>query len=52
MVWNYGVVAVLAACGGALFYLQFRKLDMDEDKLNMLPKGTVVSTEVSEKLAS
>jgi POT family proton-dependent oligopeptide transporter len=37
LVWNYGVVAVLAAFGGTCFWLTFRKLDADEDQLNMLP---------------
>lgn len=39
MVWNYGVVAVLATIGGIAFWLQFRHLDQEEDHLNMLPKG-------------
>ncbi|KAL2015544.1 hypothetical protein VTK56DRAFT_5243 [Thermocarpiscus australiensis] len=39
LVWNYGVVAVLAAAGGTMFWLQFRHLDKQEDQLNMLPKG-------------
>ncbi|KAK3326352.1 peptide transporter-like protein [Apodospora peruviana] len=39
LVWNYGVVAVLAVIGGTLFWLQFRHLDKEEDHLNMLPKG-------------
>ncbi|KAK5230443.1 hypothetical protein LTR47_007585 [Exophiala xenobiotica] len=37
LVWNYGVVAVLAAVGGVCFWLNFRKLDSEEDRLNMLP---------------
>jgi len=36
LVWNYGVVAVLAAIGGICFWFNFRQLDADEDKLNML----------------
>lgn len=39
LVWNYGVVAVLAAVGGTLFWLQFRHLDHEEDHLNELPQG-------------
>ncbi|KAJ0107432.1 hypothetical protein J7T55_009397 [Diaporthe amygdali] len=42
LVWNYTVVAILAAIGGSLFYIQFRKLDQEEDQLNMLPKGHLV----------
>lgn len=35
--WNYGVVAVLAAAGGVLFWLDNKKLDKMEDQLNLLP---------------
>ena len=38
-VWNYGVSAVLAGVGGIAFWFTYRKLDADEDKLNMLPTG-------------
>jgi proton-dependent oligopeptide transporter, POT family len=37
LIWNYGIVAVLAAIGGSLFWLQFRDLDKEEDRLNLLP---------------
>lgn len=37
LVWNYGVVAVMAFFGGVFFYLNNRKLDSEEDKLNALP---------------
>ncbi|KAL3419872.1 POT family protein [Phlyctema vagabunda] len=37
LVWNYGVVAVVAAIGGCLFWWDNRKLDKEEDRLNMLP---------------
>ena len=37
LIWNYGVVAILAAFGGTMFWLQFRGMDKDEDRLNMLP---------------
>jgi POT family proton-dependent oligopeptide transporter len=36
LVWNYGVVAVLAFAGGVAFWLCFAKLDRDEDKWNMI----------------
>ncbi|KZT71325.1 PTR2-domain-containing protein [Daedalea quercina L-15889] len=39
LVWNYGSMAVIAAIGGTLFWLSFRKLDAQEDELNMLPSG-------------
>ncbi|KAK4229601.1 POT family-domain-containing protein [Podospora fimiseda] len=41
LVWNYGVVAILAVVGGICFWLQFRGLDKMEDELNLLPKGEV-----------
>jgi hypothetical protein len=34
--------AVLAFVGGSLFWVQFRKLDREEDGLNMLPQGRLV----------
>ncbi|KAK1760537.1 putative peptide transporter ptr2 [Echria macrotheca] len=39
LIWNYGVVAVMAFVGGILFWLQFRGLDAEEDRLNMLARG-------------
>jgi len=36
LVWNYGVVAVLSGLGGIAFWFNFRALDKEEDKLNML----------------
>lgn len=39
LVWNYGVVAVLSFIGGTGFWLQYRGLDKQEDRLNMLPTG-------------
>jgi POT family proton-dependent oligopeptide transporter len=39
LVWNYGVMAVLSAVGGTLFFMQYRQLDRDEDMLNQLPVG-------------
>lgn len=36
LVWNYGVVAVIAFIGGVAFWLCFRKLDAEEDKWNMI----------------
>ncbi|OAG34492.1 hypothetical protein AYO21_11358 [Fonsecaea monophora] len=42
LVWNYGVVAVLAGIGGILFWLNFKKLDSEEDKLNMLQASSYV----------
>ena len=39
LIWNYGVVAVLAAIGGVCFWFNFRNLDKEEDKLNMLEES-------------
>jgi POT family proton-dependent oligopeptide transporter len=39
LVWNYGTMAVLSFIGGVCFWFQYRKLDLDEDHLNMLPVG-------------
>jgi len=41
LVWNYGVMAVLAFIGGILFWLCFRKLDTVEDELNQIKPGHV-----------
>lgn len=45
LIWNYGVVAVIAACGGVLFWLDNRKLDGEEDALNSLPDSKFVKRE-------
>jgi POT family proton-dependent oligopeptide transporter len=42
LVWNYAVVAILAAIGGVLFWLSNRKIDQEEDKLNMLKDSTYI----------
>lgn len=42
LVWNYGVVAVLAFIGGILFWLHQRPTDKREDALNMLPDSNYV----------
>ena len=39
LVWNYGVMAVLAFVAGCLFWLQYRHLDEQEDELNHLADG-------------
>lgn len=41
LVWNYGVVAVVAALGGIFFFLDNRKLDREEDALNNLQQSKV-----------
>jgi POT family proton-dependent oligopeptide transporter len=42
LVWNYGTMAVLSAVGGTLFFIQYRQLDEDDDRLNNLPAGHLV----------
>ena len=42
LVWNYGVVAVLAAIGGIAFWLDNRNIDKEEDKMNMLPDAEFI----------
>ncbi|KAH7266864.1 POT family-domain-containing protein [Fusarium redolens] len=44
LVWNYGVVAILAVIAGTCFWLQFRNLDIHEDDLNALPEGHAGAT--------
>ncbi|KAK7542729.1 peptide transporter PTR2-A [Phyllosticta citribraziliensis] len=39
LVWNYGSMAVISALGGIGFWFSYRKLDAQEDQLNMLPVG-------------
>jgi len=41
LVWNYGVMAVLAGLTGVLFWVYVRKLDAQEDALNNLNEGHV-----------
>lgn len=53
LVWNYGVMGVLAFIGGTCFWMQYRGLDREEDHLNMLPTGRLtkagaVNTHVDE----
>ncbi|CAK7216883.1 hypothetical protein SCUCBS95973_002961 [Sporothrix curviconia] len=49
LVWNYGIIAVLAALAGAGFWFTFRGLDQDEDRLNMLPQGAVAGSPAEEQ---
>ncbi|KAI0746828.1 oligopeptide transporter [Daedaleopsis nitida] len=39
LVWNYGVMGVLAFIAGTLFWFHFRDLDAAEDQLNDLAEG-------------
>ncbi|KAF1955966.1 MFS peptide transporter-like protein Ptr2 [Byssothecium circinans] len=42
LVWNYGIISVLAFAGGVLFWLHQRGTDKLEDTLNMLPDSNYV----------
>ncbi|KAK2813799.1 hypothetical protein FQN50_000199 [Emmonsiellopsis sp. PD_5] len=37
--WNYGSVAIIAFCGGVLFWIAFRTLDAKDEQLNMLKES-------------
>lgn len=39
LVWNYGVMAVLAGVSGVIFWFQYRHLDIQEDELNNIGEG-------------
>jgi POT family proton-dependent oligopeptide transporter len=39
--WNYGSVAILAFTTGIAFWFAYRKMDAEEDDLNMLPTGHI-----------
>ena len=50
LVWNYGVMAVLAFIAGTIFFFQFRQLDREEDQLNELPEGKLASESDEERV--
>lgn len=39
VVWNYGAVAIISFVTGVLFWIAYRKMDKEEDQLNLLPTG-------------
>lgn len=39
LVWNYATVGIIAFVVGIAFWISHRKLDLEEDHLNMLPEG-------------
>ncbi|KAL9135668.1 MAG: hypothetical protein Q9175_003131 [Cornicularia normoerica] len=47
LVWNYMIIAILAAIGGAAFWLAHRKLDAAEDKLNFIPESSFKGRQMS-----
>jgi POT family proton-dependent oligopeptide transporter len=50
LVWNYGAMAVISFIGGTIFWFQFKGLDRDEDRLNMLPTGHLTLTSDEESV--
>ncbi|KAH7166082.1 POT family-domain-containing protein [Dactylonectria macrodidyma] len=44
LVWNYGIVAILAFIAGTCFWFQFRDLDIHEDDMNNLAEGRAGAT--------
>jgi len=44
LVWNYGIVAVLSTVAGVAFWLTHRKLDAQEDELNLLPDSEYIGS--------
>lgn len=47
LIWNYGVVAVVAFIGGITFWFCFHKLDRDEDKWNMIDNTEFIGRHAS-----
>ena len=45
LVWNYGVMAVLAFIAGTIFWFQYRHLDEQEEELNELAVGQYSESE-------
>ena len=41
LVWNYGAVAIISFVTGIAFHFAYRRMDHEEDRLNMLPTGHV-----------
>jgi POT family proton-dependent oligopeptide transporter len=51
LIWNYGLVAVLAFIGGTGFWLTHRKLDKQEDDLNQMTASKFGVTEITDREA-
>ena len=47
LVWNYMIIAILGAIGGAAFWLTLRKLEVAEDKLNFIPESSFKGRQMS-----
>ncbi|KAF2015762.1 peptide transporter PTR2-A [Aaosphaeria arxii CBS 175.79] len=50
LVWNYGSVAIISFVTGVVFYITYRTMDKNEDKLNLLPTGQIGSAAQAEDL--
>ncbi|KAF2200721.1 hypothetical protein GQ43DRAFT_441280 [Delitschia confertaspora ATCC 74209] len=48
LVWNYGSMAVISFCAACVFWFQYRKLDAEEDHLNLLPTGHLATAAQAE----
>ncbi|KAF2741240.1 PTR2-domain-containing protein [Polyplosphaeria fusca] len=48
LVWNYGSVAILAFCTGVLFHFAYRRMDKEEEVLNLLPTGHLGNKEMAQ----
>lgn len=48
LVWNYGVMAVIAGVAGILFWFAVRNLDAEEDKLNNIQEGHIGASKPEE----
>ena len=42
LVWDYATVAIVSFIGGNVFWLAHRKLDKEEDRLNMLVESSYI----------
>ncbi|KAL8712635.1 MAG: hypothetical protein Q9220_003166 [cf. Caloplaca sp. 1 TL-2023] len=47
LVWNYMIIALLAAVAGAGFWTAHRNLDKEEDKLNFIPESSFKGRQLS-----
>lgn len=50
LVWNYGAVAIISFVTGIAFHFAYRRMDKQEDALNLLPTGTLGTQAQAEDL--
>ena len=48
--WNYGSVAIISFATGVLFWFAYRKMDKEEEQLNVLPTGHIGTAAQAEDL--